>query len=101
MPDARFVALDSMNLWIDIARDSLLSAIASVDCVILNDAELRQLTGKPNLLTAARELLSWGAEGSAGGDRGPSVVVAKQGEYGSALITRDGFFALPAYPLET
>ncbi len=101
MPDARFVALDSMNLWIDIARDSLLGAIAGVDCVILNDAELRQLTGKPNLLTAARELLSWGTEGSPGGAGGPRVVVAKQGEYGSALITRDGFFALPAYPLET
>jgi sugar/nucleoside kinase (ribokinase family) len=104
MPDARFVALDSMNLWIDIARDSLLSAIAGVDCVILNDAELRQLTGKPNLLTAARELLSSSADGSpagAGEPRGPRVIVAKQGEYGSALITRDGFFALPAYPLET
>src|SRR6202035_4206638 len=35
MPDARFVALDSMNLWIDIARDSLVNAIESVDCVIL------------------------------------------------------------------
>jgi len=101
MPDARFVALDSMNLWIEIARDSLLSAIAGVDCVILNDAELRQLTGRPNLLTAARELLSWSAEGSTGRAGGPRVVVAKQGEYGSALITRDGFFALPAYPLET
>jgi sugar/nucleoside kinase (ribokinase family) len=104
MPDARFVALDSMNLWIDIARDSLLSAIAGVDCVILNDAELRQLTGKPNLLTAARELLSWSADGvgrADGAARGPRVVVAKQGEYGSALITRDSFFALPAYPLET
>jgi sugar/nucleoside kinase (ribokinase family) len=104
LPDARFVALDSMNLWIDIARDSLVSAIRSVDCVILNDAELRQLTGKPNLLTAARELLSWNpARGDATGDgaRGPSVVVAKQGEYGAALITQSGFFALPAYPLET
>src|SRR6202161_3412240 len=59
LPNAKFVALDSMNLWIDIARDSLVSAIRSVDCVILNDAELRQLTGKPNLLTAARGLLSW------------------------------------------
>ena len=29
------------------------------------------------------------------------VVVAKQGEYGAALFTKDGFFALPAYPLET
>jgi sugar/nucleoside kinase (ribokinase family) len=104
MPDARFVALDSMNLWIDIARDSLVSAIESVDCVILNDAELRQLTGKPNLVTAAREILSWGADArtqASGGARGPSVVVAKQGEYGAALVTRESFFALPAYPLET
>jgi sugar/nucleoside kinase (ribokinase family) len=91
LPEARFVALDSMNLWIDIARDALVAAIESVDCVILNDAELRQLTGKPNLVSAAREILSWG----------PRVVVAKQGEYGAALVTHEGFFALPAYPLES
>jgi sugar/nucleoside kinase (ribokinase family) len=97
LPHARFVALDSMNLWIDIARDSLVRAIESVDCVILNDAELRQLTAKPNLLSAAREILSWS---SSEGGRGPRVVVAKQGEYGAALVTREGFFALPAYPLE-
>ncbi len=99
LPDARFVALDSMNLWIDIARDALVSAIAGVDCLVLNDAELRQLTSKPNLVSAAREILSW--QPSSEARRGPSVIVAKQGEYGSALITRDGFFALPAYPLET
>ncbi len=87
----QFVALDSMNLWIDIARDALVDVIAKVDCVILNDAELRQLTAKPNLISAARDVLGWG----------PSVVVAKQGEYGAALITDEGFFALPAYPLET
>jgi sugar/nucleoside kinase (ribokinase family) len=103
LPGASFVALDSMNLWIDIARDSLVSAIEGVDCVILNDAELRQLTGKPNLVAAAREILSWKPSGDANGfaARGPSVIVAKQGEYGAALVTRDGFFALPAYPLET
>jgi sugar/nucleoside kinase (ribokinase family) len=100
LPDARFTALDSMNLWIDIARDSLVDAIRSVDCVILNDAELRQLTGRPNLVGAAREILGWSA--AAGGPgRGPSVIVAKQGEYGAALVTRESFFALPAYPLET
>jgi sugar/nucleoside kinase (ribokinase family) len=87
--DARFVALDSMNLWINIARDELLEVIRRVDCLMLNDEELRQLTEKPNLISAAREILGWG----------PSVVVAKQGEYGSALITEDDFFALPAYPL--
>jgi sugar/nucleoside kinase (ribokinase family) len=90
-PDARFVALDSMNLWIEIARDSLVRTISQVDCLILNDAELRQLTEKPNLVQAAREVLTMG----------PRVVVAKQGEYGAALITADSFFALPAYPLET
>jgi sugar/nucleoside kinase (ribokinase family) len=86
---SRFVALDSMNLWIDIARDELLQIIERVDCLMLNDEELRQLTGKPNLISAAHEILGWG----------PTVVVAKQGEYGSALITKDDFFALPAYPL--
>jgi sugar/nucleoside kinase (ribokinase family) len=91
LPAAQFVALDSMNLWIEIARESLLGAIENVDCLILNDAELRQLTGKPNLVSAAREILAWG----------PSVIVAKQGEYGAALVTRESFFALPAYPLET
>ncbi len=90
LPDARFVALDSMNLWIDIARDSLVRAIEQVDCVILNDAELRQLTNKPNVIAASREVLGWG----------PRAVVAKQGEYGAALVTGEGFFALPAYPLE-
>jgi sugar/nucleoside kinase (ribokinase family) len=90
LPDARFVALDSMNLWIDIARERLVEAIGGVDCLILNDAELRQLTGKPNLVSAAREILSWG----------PKVIVAKQGEYGAALVTNESFFALPAYPLE-
>ncbi|MEA2141410.1 MAG: hypothetical protein QOC91_1509 [Solirubrobacteraceae bacterium] len=99
LPAARFVALDSMNLWIDIARDSLVSAIESVDCVILNDAELRQLTAKPNLVSAAREVLSWKPPDGSG--RGPSVIIAKQGEYGAALVTRESFFALPAYPLET
>jgi len=87
---ARFSALDSMNLWIDTARDSLLGAIGEVDCVILNDAEIRQLTGEPNLARAARALM----------EHGPRAVVAKQGEYGSALFTADSFFALPGFPLE-
>jgi sugar/nucleoside kinase (ribokinase family) len=90
-PGARFVALDSMNLWIDVARDQLVEVMRDVDCVLLNDAELRQLTVKPSLAAAAKEVLAMG----------PSVVVAKQGEYGACLFTHDGFFGLPAYPLET
>jgi sugar/nucleoside kinase (ribokinase family) len=90
-PEARFVAMDSMNLWIETAPDSLRTTIAGVDCLMLNDAELRMLTGEPSLLRAAREVMSWG----------PSMVVAKQGEYGAALFCGETFFALPAYPLET
>ena len=86
----RFSALDSMNLWIDTARDSLLAAIAEVDCVILNDAEIRQLTSEGNLARAARAVMA----------NGPRAVVAKQGEYGAALFTGDSFFALPGFPLE-
>jgi sugar/nucleoside kinase (ribokinase family) len=87
---ARFAALDSMNLWIDTARDSLVAAIAEVDSVLLNDAEIRMLTGQPNLARAARELMAMG----------PRVVVAKRGEYGAALFTADGFYGLPGMPLE-
>jgi sugar/nucleoside kinase (ribokinase family) len=89
-PGARFCALDSMNLWIDTAKDSLWAAIAEVDCVIVNDAEIRQLTGESNLARAARAVM----------ERGPRAVVAKQGEYGAALFTEDAFFALPGFPLE-
>jgi sugar/nucleoside kinase (ribokinase family) len=85
---ARFTALDTMNLWIDIAHESLLRTIALVDCLIVNDGELKQLTDEPNLVRAARKVL----------DMGPKVVVAKQGEYGAAMYTRDGVFGLPAYP---
>jgi cytidine kinase len=88
--NARFVAMDSMNLWIETARDSLVRTISGVDALLLNDAELRMLTEQPNLLRAARTVMEWG----------PQLVVAKQGEYGAALFTREGVFALPAFPLE-
>jgi sugar/nucleoside kinase (ribokinase family) len=87
---ASFAALDSMNLWIETTRDALIAAIREVDCVLLNDAELRMLTEQPNLIQAARELMALG----------PEVVVAKRGEYGAALFTADGAFAIPGMPLE-
>lgn len=88
---ARFVALDSMNFWIETAKDALIETIGVVDCLLLNDSELRELTGEPNLVRAAQRIREWG----------PRVVVAKQGRYGAAMISQEGFFALPAFPLET
>ncbi|MFL5870318.1 MAG: PfkB family carbohydrate kinase [Solirubrobacterales bacterium] len=87
---ASFAALDSMNLWIDTARDSLVAAIGEVECLMLNDAELRMLTGRPNLSQAARATM----------EMGPSVVVAKRGEYGAVLFTPEITFAIPGLPLE-
>jgi sugar/nucleoside kinase (ribokinase family) len=88
--EAELTALDSMNLWIETERDSLAAAIAEVDCVLLNDAEIREFTGQPNLARAARALMEMGAR----------VVVAKRGEYGAALFSGDEFFAIPGYLLE-
>ncbi len=88
---AKLAGLDSMNLWIETTRESLLRTIGTVDLVLMNDDEVRMLTEEPTLLRAARKIM----------EVGPRVVVVKQGEYGAALFTEDGFFSLPAYPLES
>jgi len=88
---AQFSGLDSMNLWIETEHEALAKAIGSVDIVFLNDTELRMFAREPNLVRAARTVMSMG----------PGVIVAKQGEYGAALFVGDRFFALPAFPLET
>lgn len=88
---AELVALDTMNYWIERSRDSLLDTIKLVDLMIINDAEARQLTEIPNLIKAARRILSWG----------PKALIVKRGEYGAALFTKDNYFAIPAYPLES
>ncbi len=91
IPTAELVALDTMNLWIENTRESLLQTIRGVDVVIINDAEARQLTKMPNLIKAARTILSWG----------PKALIVKRGEYGAALFTAQSYFAIPAYPLES
>jgi cytidine kinase len=87
-PEARFVAMDTMNFWIEGTRRSLEETIAGVDCLIVNDEEVKQLTDEPNLVRAARAVH----------EMGPRVVIAKQGEHGAGMYTPEGFFALPAYP---
>ena len=85
---ARFVAMDTMNMWIEVTRPQLEETIAGVDCLIVNDEEVKQLTDEPNLVRAARAVH----------EMGPRVVIAKQGEHGAGMYTPDGFFGLPAYP---
>jgi sugar/nucleoside kinase (ribokinase family) len=85
-----FVALDSMNLWIKTKKDSLLKAIGMVNMIVLNEGEAREITGKSNLVKAARFLRSLG----------PTIIIIKQGEYGAISLYGDEVFSAPAYPLE-
>jgi sugar/nucleoside kinase (ribokinase family) len=89
--NAEFVAMDTMNFWIDSMKDAVIETVKVVDCVIINDAEARQLADEPNIHKAAKEIMSWG----------PKAIVIKRGEYGAALFTNDNYFAVPAYPLES
>jgi sugar/nucleoside kinase (ribokinase family) len=88
--NARFVAMDTMNFWINHTRDELLKTITVVDALIINDAEVRQLTQEANLIRAARNILALG----------PKLLIVKRGEYGAAYFTKESFFATTAYPLE-
>ena len=87
----RLVALDTMNLWIATAKESLTRILGKVDLVIINEAEVRQYTGESNLVKGARQILALG----------PRTLIIKRGEYGVLMITSEAIFAAPAYPLET
>jgi sugar/nucleoside kinase (ribokinase family) len=87
---ARFVALDSMDLWVNIARDALVAAISAVDCVILNDSEVELFTGEREVVAGARTIMA----------HGPSAMVVKLGKYGAALVTGDDSFWIPAFPVD-
>ena len=85
------VVADTMNLWIETARADLLELLQRLDGLVLNETEARMLSGKTNLVSAAKDIL----------DMGPSFVVIKKGEHGTLLLGADDFcFALPAYPTD-
>ena len=87
----QLVVADTMNLWIDIARDDLEALMKRLDGLVLNDEEARMLSGETNLIRAARKVLAMG----------PKFIVLKKGEHGAFLLGDDLHFALPAYPVDT
>ena len=89
--EPKIVALDTMNFWIGKSPQLLREVIRSVDIVVVNEAEIRELTGEFNLVKAARKLMRMG----------PGRVVIKRGEYGVLHLSDGEIFAAPAYPLET
>lgn len=89
--EPKIVALDTMNFWIEKSPQLLREVIRSVDIVVINEAEVRELTGEFNLVKGARKLMRMG----------PGRVVIKRGEYGVLHLSDGEIFAAPAYPLET
>ena len=89
-PATKLVGGDTMNLWINIAREDLLKTIAGWDFLLINDSEARLLAGENNLRRAARKIL----------DMGPHTLVIKRGEHGALLWRADAHFMVPGYLLE-
>ncbi len=86
----RLVVADTMNYWIEGTPNELSKVIERVDMLLINDSEVRELSGEPNLVKASRIIR----------DMGPKTLVIKRGEYGVLMTRDDGFFAAPAMPLE-
>ncbi|VAX36723.1 Ribokinase [hydrothermal vent metagenome] len=86
----KFVGLDSMNLWIDIKKKSLVKLLKKVNLFVANDGEARALTGEKNLIKAAKALQKMG----------PEFIVIKKGEHGMLFYCKKFMFAFPAYPVE-
>ncbi len=86
----RLVAADTMNFWIMGKPEALRETLKQVHTLLINDAEARMLAGEPNLVKAARKILSWG----------PRSLVIKRGEYGALMFSDGWWFSAPALPLE-
>jgi sugar/nucleoside kinase (ribokinase family) len=86
----KFVACDTMNYWIQGKKKELMKLLEHVDCLMVNDSEVRELSGDWHLHRAARWVL----------DHGPRYVVIKKGEHGAVLVGDGKVFFVPAFPLE-
>jgi sugar/nucleoside kinase (ribokinase family) len=86
----KFVAADTMDLWLNIALDDLLRLLPRIDCFVLNDNEAHQLTKEDNVFNAIKKIHK----------RGPKYVIVKKGSHGSVLSSPGGHFICPAYPLQ-
>lgn len=90
MNEVKFVVCDTMNLWINNAKEDLLKVLKRIDLLVINDSEARLLTDEPNLIKAAKMIQ----------EMGPNYLIIKKGEHGALLFGENKIFSAPAYPLE-
>lgn len=86
----KFIAMDTMNFWMDIALEDLKITLKKIDLLIINDEEARQLSGVSSLKTASKIIR----------DMGPNYLIIKKGEHGALLFHDDKVFSAPGLPLE-
>ncbi|MFC1751881.1 PfkB family carbohydrate kinase [Thermoproteota archaeon] len=86
----KLVIADTMNYWIENHLKDLKDTLELVDVLIINDQEVKQLTGKGNVVQAIREASKMG----------PKRVIVKKGEHGSMMYNSGNYFACPAHPVE-
>ncbi|MCD4779868.1 MAG: bifunctional hydroxymethylpyrimidine kinase/phosphomethylpyrimidine kinase [Candidatus Omnitrophica bacterium] len=90
MKNPQFVGLDTMNLWIQHQKKTVLKLMKKIHLFVLNDGEACALTGETNLIKAAKKLRRMG----------PAYVVIKKGEHGVLFYSDDFMFSYSAYPVE-
>jgi len=88
--DPKYIALDTMNLWINTALDDLIKVIRKVNLLIINDSELTLLTNETNLLAGLEKLHKMG----------PQHIIIKKGEHGAFLSYNTELFYSPAFPVK-
>ncbi|MBA4406164.1 sugar kinase [bacterium] len=86
----KFIVCDTMNFWINGAKDDLLKVLPRVNVLIINDSEARLLANEPNLIKAAHTISKMG----------PQYLIIKKGEHGALLFGDNTIFSAPAYPME-
>ncbi|MBU2599007.1 sugar kinase [bacterium] len=86
----KLVALDTMNYWINHKKDALLEIIKEIDVMVVNEAEVKQLSKEDNINKAMERIMAYGLK----------CLVVKKGEYGVVALHQEGFFFLPAFPLK-
>jgi len=86
----KFIIMDTMNFWMDIALDELKTALGMIDLLMVNDSEARQLSGEHSIVKAAKKIQAMG----------PKYLIIKKGEHGALLFYDNKIFSAPALPLE-
>ena len=90
VPGRKLAVADTMDLWIQTARDDLDELLHQLDGLVINDSEAKLMTGNENMVAAGHQVR----------EMGPKFVIIKKGEHGAMFFSEHETYVLPAYPTE-